>query len=37
VGFLLARSPQCVPLFVWVDDEPSPRRTVIRFGMPNCE
>ena len=37
VGFLLARSPQCVPLLVWVDDEPSPRRTVIRFGVPSCE
>jgi len=36
VGFLLARSPQCVPLLVWVDDEPSPRRAVIRFGVPSC-
>ena len=37
VGFLLARSPRCVPLLVWVDDEPSPRRTVVRFGVRSCE
>lgn len=37
VGFLLASSPRCVPLLVWVDDEPSPRRTVIRFGVRRCE
>lgn len=36
VGFLLARSPRCVPLNVWVDDEPTPRRTVIRFGVRSC-
>lgn len=36
VGGLLARSPQCVPLLVWVDDEPSPRRAVIRFGVSEC-
>jgi hypothetical protein len=36
VGFLLARSPRCVPLLVWVDDEPSPRRAVIRFGVRDC-
>ncbi len=36
VGFLLARSPGCVPLLIWVDDEPSPRRAVIRFGVPSC-
>ena len=36
VGFLLARSPRCIPLLVWVDDEPSPRRAVIRFGVPDC-
>jgi len=36
VGFLLASSPRCVPLLVWVDDEPSPRRAVIRFGVPSC-
>jgi hypothetical protein len=37
VGFLLARSPRCVPLLVWVDDEPSPRRRVIRFGVRRCD
>lgn len=37
VGFLLASSPRCVPLFVWGDDEPSPRRAVIRFGVRSCE
>jgi hypothetical protein len=37
VGFLLASSPRCVPLRIWVDDEPSPRRTVIRFGVRSCE
>jgi len=36
VGFLLARSPRCVPLLVWVDDEPSPRRAVIPFGVRDC-
>lgn len=36
VGGLLARSPMCVPLRVWVDDEPRPRRAVIRFGVRNC-
>jgi hypothetical protein len=37
VGFLLADSARCVPLLVWVDDEPAPRRTVIRFGVRSCE
>ena len=36
VGFLLATSPRCVPLLVWVDDEPGPRCAVIRFGVPDC-
>ena len=36
VGFLLASSPRCVPLFVWVDDERSPRRALIRFGVRHC-
>jgi hypothetical protein len=36
VGFLLASSPRCIPLRVWVDDEPRPRRAVIRFGVRNC-
>jgi hypothetical protein len=37
VGFLLASSPRCVPLRVWVDDEPRPRRAVIRFGVASCD
>jgi len=35
-GGVLARSPRCVPLRVWVDDEPSPRRAVIRLGVRDC-
>jgi hypothetical protein len=36
VGSLLARSARCVPLRIWVDDEPRPRRAVIRFGVREC-
>jgi hypothetical protein len=36
VGFLLATSPRCVPLLVWVDDEPRPRRALVRFGVTDC-
>ena len=36
VGFLLASSPQCVPLRIWIDDELRPRRAVIRFGVQSC-
>jgi hypothetical protein len=35
-GGVVARSPRCVPLFIWVDDEPSPRRAVIRLGVRRC-
>jgi hypothetical protein len=35
-GSVLARSPRCVRLLVWVDAERSPRRAVIRLGVPNC-
>ena len=35
-GSVLARSPRCVHLLVWVDAERSPRRAVIRLGVPNC-
>jgi hypothetical protein len=35
-GFVLTRSPRCVPLAVWVDDEPSPRRTALRMGARHC-
>jgi hypothetical protein len=35
-GFVVTASPRCVPLEVWVDDEPSPRRTALRMGVPRC-
>jgi hypothetical protein len=35
-GFVLTASPRCVPLEVWVDDERSPRRTVLRMGKSRC-
>jgi hypothetical protein len=31
-GFVLTTSPRCVPLEVWVDDEPSPRHTALPMG-----
>jgi hypothetical protein len=35
-GSVLARFPRCVRLLVWVDAERSPRRAVIRLGVPSC-
>jgi hypothetical protein len=35
-GGVLARSPRCVPLLIWADDEPSPRRAVIHLGVRDC-
>ena len=35
-GFVLIRSPRCVPLEVWVDDERSPRRVVLAMGPRRC-
>jgi len=35
-GGVLARSPRCVPLRVWIDDEPRPRRAVIHLGVREC-
>jgi hypothetical protein len=35
-GFVLTASPRCVPLEVWVDDEPSPRQTALRMGVSRC-
>jgi hypothetical protein len=35
-GAVVARSPRCIPLRVWVDDERSPRRAVIRLGVHTC-
>ena len=32
-GFVLTRSPRCVPIRVWVDGERSPRRTTLRMGV----
>jgi hypothetical protein len=31
-GFVLTREPRCVPLEVFVDDEPSPRRVALALG-----
>ena len=33
-GFVLVRKPSCVPLDVYVDDEPAPRRVEIELGAP---
>jgi hypothetical protein len=35
-GSVYARSPRCIPLFVWVDNERSPRRAVIHLGVRTC-
>lgn len=35
-GGVLTRSPRCVPLRVWVDREPAPRRIWLRMGVPRC-
>jgi hypothetical protein len=35
-GFVLASSPRCVPLRVWVDDERSPRLVSLRLGVRRC-
>jgi hypothetical protein len=35
-GFVLTASPGCVPLKIWVDDEPAPRRAVVRLGVRRC-
>ena len=35
-GGVLARSPRCVPLRIWVDDQRSPRGAVIRLGVRRC-
>jgi hypothetical protein len=36
VGFLIVRSPRCVPIRIWVDDEPRPRHAAIRFAVREC-
>jgi hypothetical protein len=35
-GGVLARSPRCVPILVWIDRRPAPRRLVIHLGVTNC-
>jgi hypothetical protein len=35
-GFVRARKPACLPLDVYVDDDPSPRRAVIDMGAGDC-
>jgi hypothetical protein len=35
-GAVVTRTPGCVPLAVWVDDEPAPRRTALRMGPRDC-
>jgi hypothetical protein len=35
-GGVVALAPRCVPLLIWVDDEPSPRRAVIHLGVTDC-
>ena len=36
-GFVVMREPACVPLRVYVDDDPSPRRGVIDMGAGHCQ
>jgi hypothetical protein len=35
-GAVVMREPACVPLHVWVDDEPVPRRATLRMGVRRC-
>jgi hypothetical protein len=35
-GFVLTRTPRCLLIDVWVDDEPSPRRTALGMGVRRC-
>jgi hypothetical protein len=35
-GSVLARSPRCVPLRIWIDKRRTPRRAVIRLGVSTC-
>jgi len=37
MGFILAREPACAPLYAWIDDEPVPRRLMLRMGVRRCE
>jgi hypothetical protein len=35
-GGIIALSPRCVPLLVWIDKRRTPRRVVIHFGVADC-
>jgi hypothetical protein len=35
-GGVLAKSPRCVPILVWIDGARSPRRIVIHLGVDRC-
>jgi len=35
-GSVLARTPRCVPFFVWIDRRRVPRRAVIHLGTADC-
>ena len=35
-GFVVVREPHCVPLDVYVDDDPAPRRIVLELGVRPC-
>jgi hypothetical protein len=35
-GFVVTRRPACVPVYAWIDDEPHPRRVVVRMGVRRC-
>jgi hypothetical protein len=36
-GFVVMRRPACVPLEVYIDDDPSPRQAVIDMGAGRCQ
>ena len=36
-GGVLVKSPRCVPLRIWIDGAPQPRRAVIRLGVDRCQ
>jgi hypothetical protein len=35
-GGIVTLAPRCVPLRIWIDSRPSPRRAVIRMGVDRC-
>jgi hypothetical protein len=35
-GFVLTTAPRCVPLEVWVDAEPTPRKVALPLGVRRC-